>query len=352
MRNLRYFVITILLISGVVFFSGCGQSQEESKGLQTNDEARKLYLRGRDLLDQRGPGDDVQRAVEYFEKALEKDPDFILPYTDLVLSYVWLGPLGGVMPLDESERKGRAAAEKALELNDKLSDAHVAMGLVREFFDFDWAGAEESFKRAIELNPKSKEGHFEHGWLLIRLGRFDEAKQRFETHRKLEQEISSLSEVAFVSLSIQSRQYDSAIQLCNKAIERDSTAAMYFDILALVYSEKGEHEQAMASLEKYTIIAGAPSWWAGYYYAVAGKRDKAMAALDDLQKGWQSENVGAQIIAAIHAGLGEKQEALTWLGRVYEKQPGQLVHLKTDPTWDSLRDEPGFKALLKKINLE
>jgi serine/threonine-protein kinase len=326
------------------------------KAQAVDPEAYELYLRGRHLLNQRVREEGkVERALEYFEQAVAKDASYVPTYADIVLACVWLMVMDQ-MSMDVAGPKARFAASKAIELNDKLPEAHIAIGLFREWFELDWIGAEESFRRAIQLNPRSKEAHHEYGWLLLRLGRFDEAEAEFETHRTLEQiPFSWLSHRAFAELYYYSRQYDLGIDWCWKALELDSTRAFYYYFLSRVYLTKGNFQQAQIFRQKYDSLVGSSSVdWPGYFYAVTGKQEEALTVLDDLQKRWQQGNKRALLnIARIYTGLGEKQEALTWLERTYDERGLFELHfIKVNPQWDSLREEPRFKAMLKKMNFE
>ena len=320
-------------------------------------KAFDLYLRGRRIMDGLGDLTGEAQALNYLKESVEIDPNFALAYTHMPETYIFLG--FDAIPPEEAELKSRRAAAKALQLNDRLPEAHVAMGMVRQFFDIDWAGAEASFRRAIELNPRSEYAHSEYGHLLQRWGRFEEAIAEFEIFHTLVQDPLSLAQyIGYVMTYYSSRQYDLAIEYCRKALKLDSTAAWYYERLAFAYLQKGDHKQALTCAEKWMSLTESPSYWdignLGYIYSVTGMQEKALTMLDDLQMREQRGDQGVECATAlVYIGLGEKEKALAWLELSYERLKFlNLFYLKVLPEWDPLRDEPRFKTLLKKLNFE
>ena len=312
-----------------------------------------LYLRGSGILKDELAGS-TEQAIKYLEQSVAIDPNFVPAYSYLVEAC--FTEAGNSLSVAEAELKARRAASKALQLNEKLAEAHVAMGLVLEFFELDWAGAEQSFRRAIQLNPRSEYARIEYGWLLLRLGRFDEALAEFEMHHTLEDPFSITPYSGLAAHYYYTRQCDLSIKWSRKGQELDSTANAFYGFLGAAYLEKGEYDLAITFAEKYLRFGRwSPRGVAGYIYAVAGEREKALKLLDSLQVHWQqgAKSSIAKQLADIYTGLGQKEKALTWLERAYELRNYLYLHdVKVHPMFDSLRDEPRFKALLKKMKLE
>ena len=315
---------------------------------QVDPEAYELYLRARAIENRR---EGHQGALKYLIQSVEIDPNFAPAHAAMVVQYMFLS--GNSMSVDEAELKARRAASKALELDDQLTEAHVAMGIVRQYFEFNWIGAEQSFKRAIQLNPKSLEAHLEYGWFLMRLERFDEARDELQA---LDGSLHVMVDHGLYWLNLFDGQYDLLLSDQQEKLKQDPTDARPYLDLALMYTLSRQYEQALASTEKFMSIVNPKSvlvlGLSGWVYAVAGKRKEALRLLDDIKK-LPTNNDSAVNIATIYIGLGEKEAALTWLEHAYERRDVHLLSfLKVSDIYDPLRDEPRFKALLKKMNFE
>jgi tetratricopeptide (TPR) repeat protein len=192
----------------------------------------------------------------------------------------------------------------------------------------------------------------------MRLGRFEQALAEIEIQHTLEDPLSVSPHYGFVQVYSTSRQYDQAIEWCWKALELDSTAIGRYPDLGLAYLAKGQYDHALTFVQKYRSLVASPAPYylgsMGHMYAVVGMREKALKLLDDLLASWrQGEKSSIAFgIASIHTGLGQREEALVWLERAYAMRALGLVYLKVDPTLDSLRSEPRFKAILKEMNFE
>ncbi|MEE9166653.1 MAG: protein kinase [Candidatus Neomarinimicrobiota bacterium] len=308
-------------------------------------EAFKLYLRGLHFRYM----DRWQRAAEFFEQSIAKDPDFAPAYAWLGNSYVLLG----------AQSKGKKAVAKALELDDSLPEAHVALGLVLELNDWDWAGAEQAFQRAIKLNPGSREAHLEYGLLLARTGKFEEGLA--EAKRGVE--LDPLSAWAHQCVGLvyrHNRQYDQAIESFRMALEIQPNYALaqwrLGEAYAVAYVTKGMYKEAIVEYKKLLVLGRFTPvvlGYLGYAYALSDRREEALKVLDEVMEERRKGGIGLEYgIALIYSGLEERDQALTWLELAYEERLFYLVLIKVDDYFDPLRSDPRFQALLKKMGLE
>jgi len=323
------------------------------KARTVDPKAYELYMWGRNFRDKQTL-ESLKQAAHYFEQAIAIDPNFAPAYAELTLPYILLGVREGGLPAGEAESKARQVAAKALQLDKMNAEAHTALGMLRQVYDWDWSGAEEEFRQALELNPGSRASHFEYGLFLIRMGKTEEGLAEL----KRAQEVDPLSEITNVDFAwayIYNRQYDQAIEQCKKTLTFLPNSAQTQFKLGQAYLLKGMYEEAIRVLETQAVVSlRSPDHpgFLGYAYALSGRRDKALKIIEELQI--QSKRLkGSMVsIAIIYTGLGEKNEALTWLERAYDEHSGVLLHLIQNPIFDPLRSEPRFQALLKKMGLE
>ncbi|MFX0199844.1 MAG: tetratricopeptide repeat protein [Candidatus Hodarchaeota archaeon] len=330
----------------------------EQKRLSTtrpvNPEAYEFYALGRYLLNNGSLQDQKMRLV-YFQMAFEEDPNYALAYSGLAGSYNNLGNYG-FHPPHEVSPKAKAAALKALEFDDELAEAHTELAFVKMNYDWDWAGAESEFKRAIELNPGAVRPHLLYAWYLSALGRFSEGLARMEQALRLHPFSRSLNINYGWHLHV-ARQYDRAITQFRKTIEMDSTFSFSHQFFGLVYEQKRMYKEAIAefqralSLSEYT--RGSTLAALGHAYAISGDTGEAKRILNDLLEQSKQRYISSYDMAVFYAGLGEKDEAFTWLEKAYEQRDGWLAGwLKVDPRFDNLHDDQRFIELLKKIGLD
>ena len=325
------------------------QEQERLEEAKTVDpEVYELYLWGRNLSYKRTL-ESLSQAITYFEQAIAKDADFAPAHASLVVPYFMLGA-SGTLPLEEARSKARQAAEQALALNESLSDAHVAMGVILSMYDWDWSGAERVLKRAISLNPNNTEAIHEYGIYLIRTGKPEEGLNEMKRLLALD----PLSPVARRSVAwayFRNRQYDEAIEYSLRLLDFDPGYAHMY--LGAAYLLKGRYEDAIAALEREEVASTGTGFLAlgylGNAYALSGKRDKALALIEQLE---EQPNL-ATLVAEIYTGLGQHDEALDWLDRASsdEQSTDVLVHQLFDPILNPLRSEPRFQTLLEKMGL-
>lgn len=329
-----------------------GQDEETIvKKYTDNVEAYQLYLKGRHFWNQRYKGT-LQRALEHFQQAIETDPNYALAYSGLADCYTVLGSWH-FLPPHEAFSHAKKAAEKALELDENLAEGHTSLGLISTVYDWDWSAAEKAFQRAIELNPNYALAHCYYGHLFAMSGCFAEA--RAEAEKSLELEPLSLVVNAFAGITFYlAREHDRAIDQLQKTLEiiPNSILALFF--IAWSYSEKAMYEEAVkASQKAVDIVEGSTLWLAnlGMVFGLAGKKKNAEGVLEKLQRAANKGFVAPVQFAWIYIGLGEKEEALKWLERAYDEQTATLNVLKVAPEYDSLRDEPRFQKILKKMGL-
>jgi eukaryotic-like serine/threonine-protein kinase len=314
-------------------------------------EAVELYLRGLHYWNKRDR-ENIPKAIEYFEKAIDRDPVFALAYSGLANCYVVMSSVayGTLTPKDAMER-ANAAAKKALEIDPNLAEAHTSLGVVQMRYQWNWAEAEKSFKRAIELKPDYPQAHFWYSNLLGMRLRTSEAIAESETAKSLD----PLTPLFITNLGrsyYRAREYDKAIDYLTKAVEEkpDNTSAKY--VLAYAYFQKARYPEAIQILEQ---LSASNKWLAagplGYAYAKTGRRNDAWKILAEMDALPKSENLPAQERALIYLGLGDNDSTFVWLEKSYEDRFPSILALTSDPIFDSLKSDPRFELLAHKINL-
>ena len=329
-----------------------GKEEERLTGHPTeNAEAYQLYLKGRYYWNKRTP-DGMQKAIGYFQAAIERDPGYARAYAGLADCYhVPANPL----PPREKMPLAKSAAMKALQLDDTLVEAHTALARVLFAFDWDWPGAEKEFKRAIELNPQYALAHQWYGGYLSTTGRFREADA--EKKRALELEPLSLAANFEAALALYfSRNYDQAINQFQKTLELDANFPPPYTFLGAAYEQKGMFEEAIAAFQKALSINQGPAKilaiaGLAHIYAASGRETEARQILAEFQKLSEHSYVQATDLALVHAGLGDKDKAFAWLDKAYEERSFGLINLKVEPRFDSLHSDPRFADLLRRIGL-
>ena len=327
------------------------EGNDPAKHYTDSNEAYQLYLKGRFYWNKR-TAEALQKSIEYFNQAIDKDPRFALAYAGLADSYVV--PANRLAPR-ETMPKAKAAAIQALALDETLAEAHASLGRVLAVFDWDWTNAEKEYKRAIELNPRYATAHQWYGGYLSVMGRSDEAIA--ERERALELEPLSLVINFELGLSYyHARDYDKAIGQFQKTLELDQTFPAVHSYLPAAYEQKGMYKEAIAEFRQSIPLAnGSESTISkaglGHVYAVTGRKGDAAILLDGLKETFAREYLPASNIAMIYAGLDEKDQAFTWLDKAYEQRAFQLQWINLDARWDNLRSDPRFQDLLRRIGL-
>jgi serine/threonine-protein kinase len=319
--------------------------KEPTKDLQ----AYQLYLQGRHCFI-RYTQEGQRKAIEYFEQAIARDPGYALAYAGVAFAYGELGEIGGLRP-DVAYARAKEAVARALELDSELGEAHCMLAFVKFVHDFDWPGAEWSFKRALELSPSSADTYDLYGRMLSALERFDEAIAAQERA----QELDPLAHPLDVATALlRAGRYDDAVEAATRCIRFDPSYARGHSTLGWAYLKKGRFDEGIAALEKAVALSPGHSLWLaqlGQAYALTGKVGQAREILQHLEELSRRQYVSPYHMAYIHTGLGEPDTAIDWLERAFEERAGAVYGIKGSFLFTSLRWHPRFVALLKKMNL-
>jgi len=323
------------------------------KNYTENLEAYSLYLQGRNFWNKRGQ-ENLTKAIEYFEKAIEKDPTYALAYTGLADAYYILGN-NGIWPPEKAYPKAKAAALKAIEIDNRLAEAHVSLAAIMEDYDWNFVGAEQEFKLAIELNPGYATAHHWYAFHLSILGRHEEASREIKIARNLDPLAPRIS--ANVGLLLYfARRYDQALEELRKALVVDPSHSATHHYLGWVYEAMGKYEEAIKSYLRVIELSGGSKDRdndIANCYALTGKREEARKMLNNIIEYSKKNYVSSVDIAEVFAALGEKEQAFLWLEKAFrERDPGLLTYLKNHHRFDPLRSDPRFTELLRKIGLE
>jgi len=316
-----------------------------------NPEAYQLYLKGRYLWNKR-TGEDLKKALVYFERAIEKDPNYALAYTGLADTYLLL-PSYLAFPPTETYSKGKEAALKALEIDDTLAEAHTSLANAMKYY-FDWKSVEKEYKRAIELSPSYATAHHWYAYDLMLMGRHDEAIEEINLAQELDPHSLIINANVGYVLHM-ARLYDQAIEHYRNRLEMDPNFWVLHQYLGGAYLQKGKYEEAIAEFQEAITLSGSPQESMGnlgYSYAVSGRKAEAMKVVSELRELSKGKYISPYHIALIYVGFGQKNQAFEWLNKAIEEPDLFLVHLKVDPRFDSLRSDPRFTALLKKMGLD
>ena len=315
-----------------------------------NVEARNWLYRGRSFS-QRGDASGPQRAIEFFEKAIEADPANAPAYVEFSRAYGMRVSTGALLPR-EAYPKRKELIAKALEIDDKLADAYAELGELKANYDYDWKGAETDFKRALELNPGSSEIHSRYGLYLAAVGRMDEAIEEMERALELDP-LSGPARSWLGMVLIQARRFDQALETLEKSLDPGLTSLIVRPWIARVYVEKGQYDLAITMIQEWTRQGRGHVSEAhlAYVYAKAGKKEDARETLDALLQRIERGYFAPYSVAEIYSALGEKEKAFEWLDRAYEGRDPQQVGVKSNPAFDNLHSDTRWIQLLKKMGL-
>jgi tetratricopeptide (TPR) repeat protein len=318
-----------------------------------DSEAYQLYLRGRFFWNKRSR-DGFERGAAYFRQAVKKDPAYALAYSGLADSYIGMTYYHYAAP-HTAMPLARAAALKALEIDDFLAEAHVSLAHVKTNYEWDWPEAERLFRKGIELKPDYATAHQWYGiHSLAPMGRLEEALA--ETRRARQLEPLSAVYNAFVGATLYfARRHDEAIEECRKTVDLHPDFGVARWYLGRAYLQKGRHHEALAELQKaVTLSGGSPlmKGTLGVGYAMAGDRAAAQATLDELETLRAESYASALDFADIHVALGDRESAFRWLDEAAAERAFHLIYLRVWPELDPLRPDPRFKALVLRLGLE
>ncbi|HXE76039.1 MAG TPA: tetratricopeptide repeat protein [Candidatus Xenobia bacterium] len=311
-----------------------------------NPQAYQFYLKGRYFWSQR-TAEGLKKGLECFQQAVELDPRYAPGYVGIADSYIVLANYG-YLTQHEAKPKAKAAVLRALELDNTLAEAHLSLAGILAEYDYRIPEAEREFERALALDPNYANAHHWYAAHLEAVGRFDKAI----AEAKRAQELDPISPRITVDVGrayCYARKYEQAIEQYRNALHLDPAFAPARVELGLAYSNMGLHEQAIAVLEENQRRTGGVSGSLGYAYARGGRRQEALKTLAAMEHRWNQEKIGAAWIAAVYAGLGDKERALGWLEMAYLQR--ETYMLKAQPQWDTLRSEPRFQDLLRRMSL-
>ncbi|HUS09974.1 MAG TPA: tetratricopeptide repeat protein [Pyrinomonadaceae bacterium] len=330
----------------------------EEKGLDKhyteNNEAYQLYLKGRFYWNKRTE-EGMRKSLEYYQQSIERDPNFALAYSGLADAYDLLGApdASGAMPPHEAMPKAKAAALKALEIDDALAEPHVSLAHQKYYYDRDWAAAEREYKRAIELNPNYPTARSWYAVYLMAGGRFDEALAQIRRAQELDP-LSLPINMTIGWILLTARQNDQSVEQLHKTLEMDPNFVLTHHRLGLVYEQQGRYNEAMAEFkEVLRLTAGKPLGLVSlaHAYALSGQRAEAQKTLAELQEQSKHRFVSPASVAAIYVALGDKDEAFVWLEKAEEARDGILARLKVDSRFDNLRSDPRFTDFAQRVGV-
>jgi TolB-like protein/Flp pilus assembly protein TadD len=307
-------------------------------------EAQELYLQGMQALGTGNP----RSGIGYFQKAIDKDPNYAQAHAALANSYGWMGEAGW-MPYSEAFPKEKAAAIKAIALDEALPEGHVQLAQAAMDLDWDWATEGKEFRRALELNPNSAAVRWAYSNYLERMGRLPEAISELQ----LALQLDPISSRAFHNTAFGyyfARQYDQALLQMQHASALPHEPAELIFPLAVIYVEKGMYEEAIQQFKKLGDQPHALGHM-GNAYARMGREAQAREMISELQKHVQNTGVGRYEIALVYTGLGEKDEAFAWLEKSFVARDKGLTYLKIDPCLDPLRSDSRFQDLVRRVGL-
>lgn len=316
-----------------------------------NTEAYRLYITGRYFWNKRSSIESLRKSTEYYEQAIAIDPQYALAYTGLADCYQLLAEYLAAPPA-EGFAKARAAAKKALEIDDRLPEAHTSLAYTLAFYDWDFAAAEDAFKRALELDPNYATAHQWYGEFLIAMGRFDEAKTEHEKALQIDP-TSLVFHTELAAYYYATRQFDEAISQSRTVIEMDPKNAFGYVFLSFSLGQKGMRKEAA---EAYIGVVesfggGEEAKELKHVLANEGVDTMWLKRIEQVDQPGRRESFPAQWRSLLHIWAGQNKEALDWLEIAYERRDRWIINAKYSPEMDPLRSDPRFQDLLKRIGL-
>ncbi|MCA1636119.1 MAG: winged helix-turn-helix domain-containing protein [Acidobacteria bacterium] len=316
-----------------------------------NPEAYQLYLKGRYFWYKFSPADHA-KAAEYFNQAIAKDPGYALAYSGLADTNA-ASAVNNWLPPREGFAKGKAAAQKALEIDSTLAEAHSSLGAASMFYDLNWAAAEREFSRAIELNPRYVATYGVYSYLLSATGRLDEGIEMARRGLELDQ-LSAAASDDLAGAYYLARRYDEATKQYYSSLEMEPGRPSAHLALGIVYEQQSKYEEAIAEYKQAISLSERTSpilGQMGHAYALSGKRNEALKILGELQERSSHRYATPYDLAILYTGLGERDQALQQLKKACEERSGWIINLKIEPQFDPLRADPRYAALLRSLNL-
>ena len=321
-----------------------------AKTSTTDPEAYQAYLKGRYYWNRR-TAENLKKAIEQFKLATDRDPNYALAFVGLADCYVVLNEYAGT-PTSETLPQAKAYAERAIAIDNQLAEPHATLGSVNDQL-WQWAEAEREYKRAIEINPNYATAYHWYSIFLKNIGRNDEAATTIKRARELDP-LSSVISVNITRIYQLQNDHEASIENSLKIIELDPNFAPAYEYLGLSYLKLERNAEAVAALKKAAELSNRPSialGHLGYVYAATGKRAESIAVIKELEDKYARKEANGQYIAFVYSGLGEKDKAFEWLEKDFQARNGKLQEIRWQIPFESLRDDPRFKDLLKRMNL-
>jgi tetratricopeptide (TPR) repeat protein len=320
---------------------------------RVDPDAYDAYLRGRHFWNKRTP-DDLKRAIQYFRAAIDRDPTYAPAHAGLADTYALLGSNGyDIMPPGEAMPRARAAAIRALEIDDTMAQAHASLGYVKMSYEWDWAGAQAQFTRSISCNPAYPTAHHWYGHCLLSMRRFDDAAR--EMRRALELDPLSVACNLGVGWCLYyARRYDEAIAQYRRTLEIAPDLPTVLYELGLAHQNKQCYAEALAAFQAGHALSGgeaASVMLLGHLYALTGRQADArrqLARLDDMA---QDRYVPPLYTAFIHVGAANMDQAFAWFEKAYDERSSYLINLAAEPSLDPIRSDPRYTDLVRRVGL-
>jgi DNA-binding winged helix-turn-helix (wHTH) protein/TolB-like protein/Tfp pilus assembly protein PilF len=332
-----------------------GEEQRRlSRPYTASNEAYQLYMKGRFFWNKRTV-DGVNKSLDYFQQAIAADPSYAVAYAGLADAYITAGSYGySIMSPREAMPKAEAAVQKALSIDDSLAEAHSALGYIKFTYDWDWLGAEQEFLRAIALNPLYDTAHHWYSHELMALGHPQEALAQAQQALQISPSDTVINEhIGWTYLMM--RNYDQAIQAEHKALEMDPNFLLAHRVAGLAYLYQGDKDEAIQEFQKGVQLTNGDPVAQAYLaraYGVFGQREQAQQIIDQLVRLTQTRYIPPTELAADYAAMGNTDAAMEWLNPSYQERASALPYIKIDRAYDSLRSDPRFIDLLRKLNLQ
>jgi TolB-like protein/DNA-binding winged helix-turn-helix (wHTH) protein/Tfp pilus assembly protein PilF len=329
------------------------EQQQLSSTRPVSAESYEDYLKGRYYWNKRSE-EGLNKSIEYFQLATEKDHHYALAFAGLADSYSIIGStIVGTVPSREVAPKAKAAALKALELDSTLAEAQTSLATVLFNYDWNWAGAATGFQRAIELNPNYATAYQRYSLYLMAMGRTQESLSVMNRARELEP-LSISTNFSLGWRHYMARQYDQAIEQLQNTLDMDPNFALPRMVLGEAYEQKGSYQQAIPELQKAASIShDSPLMLGalGHAYGVSGRSNEAETILSQLMEESKKQYVSPFYVAIVYAGQGENDKAMDWLEKAYQDRSNGVVFIKVDPQLDGMRSNPRFQAYLRRLAL-
>jgi TolB-like protein/Tfp pilus assembly protein PilF/DNA-binding winged helix-turn-helix (wHTH) protein len=318
-----------------------------------NADVYEAFLKGRFFWNKRTE-DGYTRAIEYFQRAIQLDPNFAPAYAGLADAYALLGSMANkTIPRSQAMPAAREAATRALQLDDSLAEAHTTLAFVHMHYDWNWPAAEREYRRALELNPSYATAHRWYGFYLVAQGRREDAIASVERAHDLDP-LSLIISTDLAELLVFNGEYERAVRQCRKTLEMDPNFGLAYRILGHAYSRLGRHHEAIKEMERAREFAGSTMWALpdlAYIYAVAGKQSKSRALLEEALKFSDERQDINWNLAAIYASIGDADRTFQWLDKALAARDGSLIVMEVEPYFQPFASDPRYQKIAATVGL-